>query len=88
MNNDQIITKFKQILRPYSQQPTALDTLSGETDFIKDLKINSANIVDVFLDAEEIFDIEIDNESLEKIRNVGDAVNVISKKIKEKNATV
>ena len=88
MNNDQIITEFKEILRPYSQNATALDALSGDTDFIKDLKINSANIVDVFLDTEEKFDIEINNDSLEKIKNVGDAINVISEKIKEKNMTV
>ena len=88
MNNDQIIAEFKEILRPYTKNTTALDALSEQTDFINDLKINSANIVDVFLDTEEKFDIEINNDSLEKIKNVGDAVNVISEKMKEKNITV
>lgn len=88
MNNEQIITEFKEILRPYTQNTTALESLSGDTDFIKDLKINSANIVDVFLDTEEHFDIEINNDSLEKIKNVGDAIGVIAEKIKEKNISV
>lgn len=87
MNIEKITTEFKEVLRPYSNNIEALESLNGETDFIKDLKINSANLVDVFLDAEEKFDIEISNDSLEIIKNVGDAIRVISEKIQENNMT-
>jgi acyl carrier protein len=36
-----------------------------DTDFITDLNINSANLVDIILD-EDYFKIHIDNESMEK----------------------
>lgn len=85
MNKISVTEDFKEILRPYVQNLSALDTLSDETDFIKDLKINSANVVDVFLDTEEKFDIEMSNESLENIKNVGDAINAILQILEEKN---
>lgn len=84
MTKEYIIEKFKEILEPYVQNPEALDNFSGESDFINDLKINSTNMVDVFLDAEDAFDIEIDNASLEKIQSTEDAINVITRKLEEK----
>lgn len=47
---------------------------------IADLKINSARIIDIVLDLEEKFDIEIDDESLEKINTLNDIVNIIKSK--------
>ena len=42
---------------------------------------NSANLVDVILDVEEVFDIEIDAESMEKMRDVKSALAVIEEKL-------
>jgi len=58
--------------------------MNDETEFIKDLKINSANLVDIIIDAEERYDIEIDADSAEKIHNAGDCIDVILEKMKEK----
>lgn len=88
MTKELILQKLKEIIKPYSQNPQALDTINEQTDFINDLKINSANLVDVFLDAEEVFEIELDNSSLEKIVSVHDAINAISLKIDLKNNVV
>lgn len=86
MNRDTILEKLKEIIKPYSQNQEALANISEKTDFIKDLQVNSANLVDVFLDAEEEFGIELDNASLEKIQNVYDVIDVISLKLDQKNA--
>lgn len=85
MNKLSVTEEFKEILRPYVQNLSALDTFSDKTTFIEDLKINSANIVDVFLDTEEKFDIEISNENLENIKNVGDAINAIMQILEERD---
>ncbi|WP_245574939.1 phosphopantetheine-binding protein [Flavobacterium tegetincola] len=77
--------KLKEVIKPYSQNPEALENISATTDFTNDLKINSANLVDVFLDVEEAFEIELENSSLEKIANVYDAIDVIELKLQEKN---
>lgn len=85
MNRILLTEEFKEILRPYVQNISALDSLSDTTEFTKDLKINSANIVDVFLDTEDKFDIEISNENLESIKNCGDAIDAILQILEEKN---
>lgn len=84
MNREVILQKLKEIIKPYSQNPEALENISETTDFTTDLKVNSANLVDVFLDIEEAFEIELENSSLEKIANVYDAVDVILLKIEQK----
>ena len=66
MTRKELITTLKKIVKPYVQDQEAFTNLSEESDFINDLKINSANLVDVILDVEDEFDIEIDNESMEK----------------------
>jgi acyl carrier protein len=84
MENDELISRLKPIVGMYAQDKSALESLNLKTDFIKDLKINSANLVDVVLDVEEEFDIEIDNESMEKMLNVQASLEIIKVKIKEK----
>ena len=61
MTRKELITTLKKIVKPYVQEQEAFMNLSEESDFINDLKINSANLVDVILDVEDEFDIEIDN---------------------------
>lgn len=80
----EMIEALRIIVKPYIQDQEAYDNLNEETDFISDLKINSANLVDVILDIEERFDIEIDNESMNTMLNVKAAIEVINTKISEK----
>ena len=79
-----MIKKLKTIVKPYVQDEKALDNISEETDFINDLKINSMNLVDVVLDVEKEFNIEIDNESMEKMLNVKAAMEIINSKVNQK----
>lgn len=81
MNNADLMVKLKKIIEPYVQDQSAFDNLTEETDFINDLKINSANLVDIVLDVEDIFDIEIDNESMEQMLSVRKALEIIEKKM-------
>jgi acyl carrier protein len=81
MDKTALIEKLKVIITPYAQNKDALDNIDENTDFIKDLKINSANLVDVILDIEEEFDIEIDNEAMEKMLSVGAALEIITSRL-------
>lgn len=84
MNKEEIINRLKPIIITYAPASEALDEINEETDFIKDLKINSANLVDIILDVEEEFNIEIDNASMEKMLTVKASIEVIlSKTTKE-----
>ncbi len=84
MENDELIKRLKPIVALYAQNNNALEQMTAETDFINDLKINSANLVDVILDVEEEFDIEIDNLSMEKMLNVQASIDVIQSKLQAK----
>jgi len=84
MDKNELINRLKPIVCNYSQNQEALENITEETDFIRDLKINSANLVDVILDVEEAFDIIIDNESMEKMLTVGASILVIEEKINKK----
>lgn len=83
MVKEELITKLKEIVKPYIQDEEAFNNLTEDTDFINDLKINSANLVDVVLDVEDEFDIEIDNDSMEKMLSVKAAMNIIENKLQE-----
>tara|TARA_B100000768_G_scaffold159358_1_gene158368 strand:- start:823 stop:1077 length:255 start_codon:yes stop_codon:yes gene_type:complete len=83
MNREELITSIKKIVKPYVQNQEAFKNLTEETDFINDLKINSANLVDIILDVEDEFDIEFDNDSMEKMLSVKAAMDVIKTKLSE-----
>lgn len=84
MNKEETILKLKNIVKPYIKNQEAFENLNENTDFINDLKINSANLVDVILDIEEAFDIVIDNASMERMLNVQAALEIIETKLAEK----
>jgi acyl carrier protein len=83
MTREELISHLKPILAPYTQNKEALEAIDENTDFIRDLKINSANLVDVVLDVEEEFGIEIDNRSMEKMLTVSAAIEIIETKLLE-----
>jgi len=84
MNKEELIAKLKLIIKPYTANTEAYDNLTEDTDFINDLSINSANLVDIVLDIEESFDIIIDNADMERMLNVKAAVEIIETKLAEK----
>lgn len=84
MNREEAIIILKRIIKPYTKDQEAFVSLTEKTDFISDLKINSANLVDIILDLEEEFNIEIDNQSMEKMLDVAAALLIIETKLSEK----
>ncbi|PWA08960.1 acyl carrier protein [Flavobacterium laiguense] len=84
MNREATIEELKGIVKPYIQNEEAFEALTEDTDFINDLRINSANLVDVILDIEEKFDVIIDNESMEKMVNVKAAIGIIEAELSRK----
>ena len=84
MTNSEIIEKLKLIVKPFVQDQNAFDNLTESTDFLTDLKINSANLVDIVLDIEDAFGIEIDNQSMEKMLNIQAALDIIETKLAQK----
>ncbi|GAL65478.1 acyl carrier protein [Jejuia pallidilutea] len=81
MENNELISKLKAIIKPYIQDEDAFKNLSEDTDFVKDLKINSANLVDIILDIEDEFDIRLENADMEKMLDVKSAMAIVNTKL-------
>lgn len=77
---DDIKEKVVKILDKYIFEKKIWGTAPENPKIIDDLKINSARIVDIVIDLEEIFEIEIDNKTLEKIKTLNDIIQIISEK--------
>ena len=84
MDKTEIIQQLKTIVKPFVINKDAFENIDEDTDFIKDLNINSANLVDIVLDVEEVFGIEIDNQSMERMLTVKATLNIIETKLAEK----
>ncbi|WRE93575.1 acyl carrier protein [Helicobacter pylori] len=55
--------------------------VTPEAEFVKDLGVDSLDIVELVMALEERFGIEIFDEQAEKIVNVGDAMRYIEKQL-------
>jgi acyl carrier protein len=63
------------------QLGTTRDKISAETSFINDLGADSLDTVELVMEFEDEFEINIPDEDAEKIQTVGDAVTYITGKL-------
>jgi acyl carrier protein len=81
MDDKKIFEELVNILKLYTKNPELLDKATNETHILNDLKVNSARLVDVVIKCEDVFGISIDDDEADKIRTIGDAVEIIKKKM-------
>lgn len=81
MNTEEIFEKTIEIIKEFVKDKDKLQNATMDTSIIDDLKVNSARLVDIIIEAEDVFDIEIDDDDADQIRTVGDAVNIVEKKL-------
>lgn len=55
------------------------DDIDEKTRFVEDLKADSVQLLEIVMDVEEEFDIELDDEKLSELKNVEDVVNEIER---------
>ena len=84
MDKTALIEKLKTIVQPFVTNKEAFENINENTDFIKDLNINSANLVDIVLDVEDAFGIVIDDASMAKMLTVKATLAIIETKLAEK----
>lgn len=81
MDRSEVNDKVLSILKKYTRKDDVWETASGESKILEDLQINSARLVDIMLDLEDEFDIEIDDETMDNILTIDNAVDAIHKKV-------
>lgn len=80
MTEAEVHAKVVELITPFCKNEEALASVSAETDILQDLQVNSARLVDIVLEFEDQFDIEVEDEAADNIRTVGDAVKLIVEK--------
>lgn len=84
MTEDKRYQALRDIIKVYLPEDVSVDAISEESHFIDELNINSANLVDIVLDVEDAFDIILENEDMDKMLTVNDALQIIDKKVSSK----
>jgi acyl carrier protein len=74
-----IFEKIRKILS--DQLEIDEESITMESDLVEDLKADSLAIVELIMDLEQEFDIEIPDEELPKVTTVKDVVDYIEKNV-------
>lgn len=67
--------RFLEIIA--EQVNRSVDELDPSMDFIDDLNMDSIELVELIMSVEDEFDIEIDEDRLEKVRSIGDVLDLL-----------
>ncbi len=84
MNEETKYNKLKNIIKVYLPEDVSVDAITLESNFISELNINSANLVDIVLDVEDEFDIMLENDDMDQMQTVKDALSIIDSKLEAK----
>lgn len=82
--NEERYSKLKEIIKIYLPEDVPVESISAESHFINELNINSANLVDIVLDVEDSFDIILENDDMDEMQTVADALQIIEQKLADK----
>jgi acyl carrier protein len=80
VKRERIYEALLKIISPYLPEDVGEGAISPGSDLVRDLNINSSHMVDIILDVEDEFDIEIEDEAMEKMLTVKAALAVIEEK--------
>jgi len=83
MTEEEKYQKLKEIVQTYLPDDVTIESVGPESNFTTELNINSANLVDIVLDVEDTFDIRLENEDMDGMQTVKDALAIINQKIAE-----
>lgn len=84
MTKEERYQKLKDIIKIYLPEDVMITEVKEHSNFISELNINSANLVDIVLDVEDAFDIRLENEDMDQMQTVADALRIIETKLSEK----
>ena len=84
MNNKNHYETLKKIIEDYLPEDVATSEIKENSNFITELNINSANLVDIVLDVEDAYGITFENEDMARMETVKDALRILTQKISDK----
>ncbi|MEN1783783.1 MAG: phosphopantetheine-binding protein [Bacteroidota bacterium] len=87
MKTDQeLYAQLRDIVKVYLPDDVAEGDITMQSNFTQELNINSANLVDIVLDVEDAFDIMLENDDMDGMETVSDAIAIVKRKVAQKEA--
>ncbi len=83
MEKGEIKNRLWPIVKQYIPEEHRDKEITEEADLLQDLGINSAHLVDIIIDVEDEFDIEISDEQAEEMLTVAKSIDVIHNKLQD-----
>ena len=77
MKDNKLFEKVKELIIPHIDNEVLIQNIEPSSSLTKDLDINSAYLIDVVLDFEEYFEIEIDDDMVGKMETIEDIMNIL-----------
>ncbi len=81
MEQSEVFERVVKILTPWAKNQEALASVSMDSQILDELEVNSARLVDVVIAFEDDFEIEIEDDEVDSVEKVGDAVRLILGKL-------
>ncbi|WP_149303179.1 acyl carrier protein [Pareuzebyella sediminis] len=81
MSQEARYQKLKEIVSIYLPEDVSVNDITLKSYFLDELNINSANLVDIVLDVEDEFDILLENDDMDGMKTVEDALKIIDAKL-------
>lgn len=86
MERTALLEDLKQMMGEYMDETgkQQLDSITDDTDFVNDLNMDSIDMVDIVISAENKYGIEIKNETIAQLNTVGKCLDVLQERLSEK----
>lgn len=81
MNQEDRYDQLRKIIKIYLPEDVSVEEIKMDSHFINELNINSAHLVDIVLDVEDAFGITMENEDMDQMLTVKDALRIIESKM-------
>lgn len=83
MDKNEMQQTLLKIVKLYLPEDVCIEDVKLKSNFTQDLNINSAHLVDIVLDVEDEFGVVLENEDMDGMQTVEDALTIINKKLEE-----
>lgn len=77
---DKVLEKLLELVKPFAKNKEAFANATLNSSFLDDLEVSSSRLVDIVLDIESAFDIEVADKEADKIDTIGSALQLIKAK--------
>ena len=80
MKNTETYGELLEIISPYLPEDVDITSVDRDSHLLNELNINSAHLVDIVLDLEDRYDIQLEDEDMQQMHTIGDALEIIARK--------